>query len=148
YLKTAGPDTVARYTLSQSLAHVAELGSVVLQNLALPNPEIVRDGLTGYPLQADFAIDEISPADYDAHKSAAQALRPPVEIFGQFNRGLGILRVATETRVRALIARGADGVVAGLSYYFDEQDQCVRLVDSFATDDSAVGPIVLRAIEL
>src|ERR1041385_5716120 len=78
YLKTAGPDTVARYTLSQSLAHVAELGSVVLENLSLPNPTIVRDGLTGYPLQADFKLDEVSPAAYAAHQAAPPEARPPV----------------------------------------------------------------------
>jgi hypothetical protein len=148
YLKTAGPDSVARYSLSQSLPQIAELGSMVLKNLQLANPEMVRDGLTGYPIHADLSVEEATPEDYDACRLDAQSSSPPLEIFGQFNRGRGMLRVANDPKIRVLLGQRDARIVAGLCYYFDENDKCMRLVDSFATDDLSTGAMLCRAVEI
>jgi hypothetical protein len=127
---------------------VAELASVVLGNLGLAGAESARDGLTGYPLQAELEVEEASVADFDRTRLDAQSASCPMEIFGQFNLGWGMLRVAVEAETRVLLGRREDRIVAGLSYYFDELDKCVRWVDSFAADDLSMGALMRRAVAL
>src|SRR5262245_22701123 len=69
YVRVGTPDPSVRLPLSQSLRQIGELAATVLNRLNFSNSEIVRDGLTGYPLHADLVIDEFSVADYEARRS-------------------------------------------------------------------------------
>src|SRR5581483_11199349 len=146
YVRIGAPDQVKRLPLSQSLAQVGALAGVVFRNMGLANPVMVRDGVTGYPLQTELKIEESTEAAYALSKERAQGAHPPVEISGQFNRGLGLLRVAAETPLRAVLGLRDGKVVAGLSYYLDEHDRCMRLVDSFAMDDLSTGGLLQAAV--
>ncbi|HHY86540.1 MAG TPA: cyclic nucleotide-binding domain-containing protein [Verrucomicrobia bacterium] len=148
YVRRSSSDGVARYSLSQSLPEVAELGAVALGNLGLDGPERARDGLTGYPLCAELDIREADLAEFEQARLDAQEFHPPLEIFGQFNLGWGLLRVAADTPRKALLGRREGRVTAGLTYYLDELDKCVRWVDAFATDDLSMGAVMRRAVEL
>ena len=148
YVRIGTPDPAVRLPLSQSLPQITELASLVLENLLIPNPEIVRDGLTGYPLQTDLLIEEYAPADYDACKLQAELSHPPVEISGYYNRGLGVLRVDTGTPLLALMGQRDGVLVGGLTCYFDDHDKCMRIVDGFATDDLSTGALLQRAAQL
>src|SRR6266487_2585946 len=53
YVWFAEPDWVPRVPISESLSQVSELAAAVLENLRIPNPLMVRDGVTGYPLQSE-----------------------------------------------------------------------------------------------
>ena len=147
YVRIPAPGAITRYGVSQSLPQIVELGSVVLQNLQLSNPECSRDGLTGYPLQAELTIEEAAVPEYEAARAEAQAASPALEICGEFNRGLGILRVAADTDFHVLLGQRDGRVVAGLCGYFDPKDKCVRWIDSFATDDLSMGAILRHAAE-
>jgi hypothetical protein len=147
YVRIGAPDPAVRLPLSQSLPQISELAAVVLRHLRIPNPEIVRDGLTGYPLQTELTIEECAPADYDACKN--QVPTPlPTEISGYYNRGLGILRVESNTPLRMFLGRRGGAIVAGLTCYFDERDKCVRLVDAFASDELSTGALMQQAVLL
>jgi hypothetical protein len=148
YVRIGTPAPIVRLPLSQPLAQITELAWTVLSGLDVSPPEILRNGLTGYPLQTDLAIAESTPEEYDAYRLQALPANPPVEISGYYNRGLGMLRVAIDAPIQVLLARDESGVVAGLSYYFDEQDKCVRLLDSFATDDLSTGALMQRVVKL
>jgi CRP-like cAMP-binding protein len=39
-------------------------------------------------------------------------------------------------------------IVSGLVYFHDEQDQCVRIFDAFASDYLSVGPLLARAVKI
>jgi CRP-like cAMP-binding protein len=39
-------------------------------------------------------------------------------------------------------------IVSGLVYFHDEQDQCVRIFDAFASDFLSVGPLLARAVKI
>jgi CRP/FNR family cyclic AMP-dependent transcriptional regulator len=146
YVRIGAPDQVVRLPLSQSLSQINALATVVLQNLALANPVMVRDGVTGYPLQTELRIDGTTAAAYDVCRLRAQPSNPPVEISGQFNRGLGMFRVASQVAMGALLGKRGEAIVAGLSFYLDEHDRCMRLVDSFAVDDLSAGAMLREAV--
>lgn len=148
YVRRSSSDGVARYSLSQSLPEIAELSAVALGNLGLGGPERARDGLTGYPLHVELDIRESGVAEFERARLDAQGSNPPLEIFGQFNLGWGLLRVAVDTPRKALLGRREGRVTAGLTYYLDELDKCVRWVDAFATDDLSMGAVMRRAVEL
>lgn len=147
YVRIGTPEPAVRLPLSQSLPQISELAGVVLQHLRIPNPPIVRDGLTGYPLQTELTIEECAPADYEARKSQAQTPLP-AEISGYYNRGLGMLRVDSNTPLRMFLGRRDGAIVAGLTCYFDERDKCVRLVDAFTTDELSTGALMQQAVHL
>lgn len=148
YICTGPPDTVARLPLSQSLPQIVELATAVLRNLRLPNPDIVRDGLTGYPLQTELKISDAALDAYENWKVEAMSSDPPVEVSNQFSRGLGLFRIMTDAPLRALLALRDGKLVAGLSYYFDDHDKCMRIVDAAATDDLSAGAVLLHAVHL
>ena len=71
-----------------------------------------------------------------------------IEISGQFNRGQGTFRIAGSVPLHALLGSRAHRPVSGLSFYFDQVDSCLRLVDSFATDDFSTGAMLQHAVKL
>lgn len=146
YVRIGALAPVNRLPLSRSLPQITELASAVLKHLEISNPPIVRDGLTGYPLQSEVLIDEVAPAAYEASKLLADS--SPFEISGHFNRGLGVLRVGSNTAIRSLLGRRGGTVVAGLCFYFDERDKCVRLVDSFNSDELSAGALLHQVVDL
>jgi len=148
YLRLARADLVCRLPLSESLSQVSELATTVLESLKLPQLSSVRDGATGYPLQAETEFQDASHEDYKAQRAQAQAANPPTEISSALNIGWGLLRAAPGGPPRAIIARRSGAVTAGLAYVFDEHDRCLRVVDQFATDDLSTGTIVQRAVAL
>jgi hypothetical protein len=149
YVRIGTLDSVVRLPLSQSLPQITELASVVLKNLQIFNPQIVRDGLTGYPLQStELMIEESTPEAYESCKLEAQPSQPPIEISNQFSRGWGMLRVNSDASPRVLLGQRSLHVVAGLSCYFDEHDKCVRLADAFVTDDLSTGALIQQAVKL
>ena len=81
--------------------------------------------MTGYPLQTELQIHDATQQDFDACKISAKASNPPVEISGQFNRGLGMFRVPGDTgELRAdRPPRRPDRGWTGVSY-LDSLDQC------------------------
>ena len=146
YLRVGAPNPSIRLPLSQSLPQIAELATSVLTGLNIPNSEIVRDGLTGYPLQTDLTIDEYSVSDYETCRSESGLM--PLEISGYYNRGLGLLRVDAGTPLQAWMGRRGDKMVAGLAGYFDEHDKCLRIIDSFAADELSPGALLHRAVQI
>src|SRR5216117_2661703 len=58
-----------------------------------------------------------------------------------YNLGLGLLRTSGDAQVRAVLGKRHNNVVAGLAYLADDRDRCVRLVDSFSTDDLSIGAL-------
>lgn len=118
----------------------------MLEDLNIPNPEFVRDGATGYPVQSDLAVEESNSATYEAADLQAQTLKPPTEISSQFNRGLGMFRVQGNAPLHSLIGWREGKVAAGLTYYFDEYDRCLRVVSSFVGDDLSTGAMLHEAV--
>jgi N-acetylglutamate synthase-like GNAT family acetyltransferase len=148
YVRVGSPAPITRLPLSQPLPQITELAWAVLSGLDQPPPEMLHNGLTGYPLVTDAVIEESTPQAFDELKQQSQGATPPIEISGYYSRGLGVLRVATDTPLRVLLARRADSVVAGMTYYYDEQDKCVRLVDGFATDNLSTGALLHKVVKL
>jgi N-acetylglutamate synthase-like GNAT family acetyltransferase len=147
YVRGASAVLVTRLPLSESLPQVAELATAVLENLQIRNPLTVRDGATGYPLQADLKIHDATADDYELWRMEAQVANPTPEISGRFNLGFGQMRVPAERIFRALLAQREEKMVSGLCYYFDEQDRCVRIIDGFCCDDVSMGAIMSHALK-
>jgi hypothetical protein len=147
YVRIGTPDPSVRQPLSQSLPQISELASVVLENLLIPNPAIVRDGLTGYPLQTELHIAEYAVDDYETCKIQSQSAQLPVEISGYYNRGLGLLRVNADAPLRAFMGQSEGSIVAGLTCFFDDHDKCLRLVDAFTTDELSIGALYQYAVK-
>lgn len=146
YVRAGAPSPAIRLPLSQSLPQIAQLATVVLEELNIPNPEFVRDGATGYPVRSDLRFEESTPEAYEAVKLLAEHANPPIEISGQFNRGLGAFRVQGNAPIRVLLGWRDGRITAGLTYYFDEYDRCARLVDSFIGDDLSTGAILHEVV--
>ena len=48
--------------------------------------------------------------------------------------------------MRALLGEQDKKIVAGLSYYFDEQDRCARVTEAFCSDDLSMGALLAHAL--
>src|SRR5947199_5995095 len=148
YVWFASAELVPRIPISESLSQVSELATAVLEKLKIPNPLTARDGVTGYPLQTELQLREASYNDFALCRLHAQSSNPPTEVSSGYNLGLGLLRTPGDTQVRAILGKRHNNVVAGLAYLADDRDRCVRLVDSFSTDDLTIGALFNYAVRI
>ncbi len=146
YVHGANSVLVTRTPLSESLPHVSELGAAVLEKLQIPNAMVVRDGASGYPLQCDLKVQEATMEDFQEGRVQAESSNPPAEVSGRFNFGLGLMRIPGSPAMRALLGQQDKKTVAGLSYYFDEQDRCARVTGAFCSDDLSMGALLAHAL--
>lgn len=143
YVRRARSMASNRLPLSESLPQIGELAAAVLQHLVIPGAPAIRDGGTGYPLQTDVVISPANEEDFKAAREAAAAQNPPQEISSNFNWGTGFMRVSTAAvMLRAVLCRREDKIVAGLRFFYDEQDRCVRVMDGFCTDNLSMGAVL------
>lgn len=147
YVRATSQVLVTRLPLSESLPQVSELSAAALDKLQIPSPTAIRDGVTGYPLQAELKAHEATVDDYELWRAQAQSANPPVEISGGFNHGLGLMRVPSKEGFRAMLGQRDDKIVAGTAFYCDEFDRCVRFIDAFSTDDISLGSLLQSAVK-
>jgi hypothetical protein len=147
YVRGANSILVTRSPLSESLPQVSELGAAVLEKLQIPNAMVMRDGATGYPLQCDLKVQDATLDEYQKWCVEVESSNPPPEVSGRFNYGLGFMRIPGNPAMRALIGQQDKKRVAGLSYYFDEQDRCARFTEAFCTDDLSMGALLAHALQ-
>jgi hypothetical protein len=138
-----------RQPVSESLSQISELSITVLMLMGVPPPNLIRDGVTGYPLTADSVKpEEVAFDGYTFCRTQLRQKNPAIEISGGFHLGFGLMRVEAAAPIRALLARSHDRTTAGLAFYLDEHDRCVRLVDSFCVDDASIGGLLQHAVHL
>ena len=147
YVHGASSVLVTRNPLSVSLPQVSELSLDVLQKLQIPITMVVRDGASCYPLQCDLTLHEATTDDFDLWRLQAESANPPTEISGHFNHGFGLLRLPPPYSLRAFLGQRDDKMVAGLTFFFDEQDRCARVTDAFCSDDIAIGALLAHAVK-
>lgn len=145
YLYLPRADLLNRLMLSDSLPQVSELATVALNHLKLSNPVAVRDGIVGYPLQSNLQFQEVAFEDYKQWRIGVGPAAMPAEVSGGYNLGLGLLRIDPRTPKSAILAQRDGQTVAGLTYHFDDQDRCMRIVNTFATDDVSTGSLIHQA---
>lgn len=148
YVRLARPDIAPRLPISESLPHIKQLAESVLAALKIPFPVTVRDGTIGYPLQTEMELVDASFSDFDRHRKQLASAKHSGEISGEFNLGFGLLRTIAKSPARAVIARRGQDVVAGLAYYFDPFDRCLRLTHAYATDDLSMGALFRHVLKL
>ncbi len=147
YVRTSNQVLMTRLPLSESLPQISELAKVALEKLKISNPIRVRDGATGYPLQHELQVHLASYEDFQLWREHSQTANPPTEISGAFNLGLGLMRVDATGTFQAALAQQGETIVAGLAYYCDVVDRCVRFIDAFSIDDLSMGPLLQQAVK-
>ncbi len=148
YVHPAAPVLVTRYPLSESLPQISELAAVTLEKLQISTPLLVRDGATGYPLHTELKVHVATLDDFQLWRAQAKASNPPTEISGSFNLGIGLLRVPFNVPIHALLGQRENSIVAGVAYYYDQHDRCVRFIDCFAADDLSTGALFQQALKI
>src|SRR5438445_2885069 len=118
YVRPASKILNTRTPLSESMPQVSALAAVVLDNLKLPSPVTIRDGVTGYPLPTDLKFVDGTFEEFELWHSQLEADRAAVEVSTGYNRGLGLLRVVSDTRIRCLLAQRESQTVGGLAYLY------------------------------
>ena len=147
YLRGAKSVFVTRNSLSDSLPQVSELAIASLEKLQIPNAMVVRDGVSGYPLQCELKVHDGTADDFVLWRTQAESANPPVEVSGRFNHGFGLLRISASYLPRSFLGQCDEKMVAGLTYYFDEQDRCARVTDAFCNDDLSMGALLAHAVK-
>ena len=147
YYRLGGHNIHSRLPISESLPQVAELAELVLGSLNIPCPPAVRNGITGYPLQSELQFADVTRDEFDLWRIKAQAGPFAVEISGAYNHGIGFLRTAAADQTVGLLAMSEERVTAGLLYFSDPVDRCIRLIDSFSTDDLSLGPLLNELVK-
>jgi CRP-like cAMP-binding protein len=61
---------------------------------------------------------------------------------------MGLMRMPGSPVLRALLGQQDNKMVAGLSYYFDEQDRCARVTEAFCSDDLSMGALLAHALRV
>ena len=130
-------------SVSASLPQVDELARLVPARLGLPRLAPVSDSAGGLPLESDLEFREGTAADLQRWLAEEAAGIPGSGTSSGFHLGFGLRRVASGMPIRGLFAARAQKVVAALSFCPDEQDRCVRLIDAFALNDTAIGPLLV-----
>jgi CRP/FNR family cyclic AMP-dependent transcriptional regulator len=148
YIREANQVLMTRLPLSESLSQIAELASIALEKLKISNPLTIRDGAVGYPLQHELKVHDSTYDDYQLWKAQAQSANPPVEISTGYNLGFGLMRVEYNAPSQALLAQRDTKIVAGIAYFFDEHDRCVRFIDGFSSDDISMGAVFQQATKV
>lgn len=148
YVRSASPVLASRIPISESLSQVSDLAALVFENLKIPNPLTVRDGATGYPLQTELQIHDATLEDFELWKLQARAVNPVLEVSSGYNRGAGFLRLNNESPAKAILGQRGSQIVGGLAYTNDEPDRCVRIMDSFATDDLSSGALFSHLVKV
>ena len=149
YVRFFGDVLATRLPLSDSLPQISELATAVLDRIQSNSPLTVRDGVTGYPLKTELSFIESTADDFELWRLQANSSNPSIEISGSYNRGLGYLRMtSTPPPIRCFLGQREDRVVAGIAFYLDEQDRCVRIIDSFSTDDLSMGAMLTYVAKL
>ena len=147
YLNFGRRDIISRQPVSESLPQVSELAAAVLGHLQFSIPAIVKDGATGYPLKTEIQFHAATSDDFELWKMQAEGSNPAVEISGGFNIGHGFLRTQLSSPVQAFLGQRENQVVAGISYFFDERDRSLPIVDCFALDDVSLGAMLQHAMK-
>lgn len=148
YVRLGRPEAVMRLPISDALPQVAELAGWVLAQLGISTPLQIRDGATGYPLQAEIDVHDALYDDFELWRMQALITPLPGDISSGFNQGCGLMRMEPATPPLALLGQREDRMVAGLAYYFDEDDRCLRIVNSFSCDDLSLGALMRHAVDL
>jgi hypothetical protein len=147
YVRGASSVLVTRNSLSESLPQVSELAIASLEKLHIPNALSVRDGASGYPLQCELKVHDGTADDFQLWRTQAESANPPVEVSGRFNHGYGLLRIPASYLLRGFLGQRDERMVAGLTYYFDEQDRCARVTDAYCNDDLSMGAVLAHAVK-
>jgi hypothetical protein len=147
YVRGAKSVLVTRNSLSESLPQVSELALASLEKLQIPNTLVVRDGATGYPLQCELKVHDGTADDFNLWRTQAESANPPVEVSGRFNHGFGLLRLPALYQLRSFLGQRDQKMVAGLAYYFDDQDRCARITEAFCNDDLSMGALLAHAVK-
>jgi hypothetical protein len=148
YVHGANTVLATRTPLSESLPLVSELAICALDALKIPSVAVVRDGAIGYPLQCDLKMHEGALEDFELWRVQAETSHPPTEVSGRFNFGFGLLRLPFSASMRSFLGQSGEKMVAGLAYYFDEQDKCVRITDAFCSDDLSMGALLAHSLKV
>jgi hypothetical protein len=148
YVRVGRSELVTRFPLSEALPQIKGLATAALGNLQIPNPLSVSDGVTGYPLQTEVSVHDATYEDFELWKMQALASNPPIEVSGTYHHGLGFMRFDNGRQNRAVLGQREDRIVAGLAYFFDDHDRCLRIIDSFSSDDLSMGALFQRAVKI
>ncbi len=148
YVREANQVLLSRLPLSESLPQISELAAMTFNRLKISNPMTVRDGAVGYPIQTDLKVHEASYEDYKLWRDHCQSANPPVEISAGYNLGLGMFRIEAPMSFQTVLGQVESQIVAGIAYYFDEHDRCVRIVDGFSTDDVSMGTLLQQVTRI
>ncbi len=146
YVRPAKVGPEDRLPMSESLPQTGELATTSLTNCDMRPPSLIRDGITGYPLKTEVECSEVPSDEFDLWKMQVASSNPPKEISGAFHLGYGFMRVGGSPEIKASLAKRETKVVAGISYYFDEMDRCVRITDAFSIDDLSMGGMLQHAV--
>lgn len=148
YTRLGHLEAIPRLPLSESLAMVHELAEAVLNHLRLSPPLAIRDGATGYPLQSELDIHDATRDDFELWRMQAQSINPAIELSSGYNMGTGYLRLTSDQQPQALLGQREDRMVAGMAYFYDQPDRCLRVVESFSADDLSIGPLLNHVLHL
>jgi hypothetical protein len=147
YVRPDGAALSRRLRIQEASTHVAEIAVKVLERLHVRDPIQVRESLSGYPLQAEADLRETTLAEFEAGRKQAQGANAPPEVSSGYNIGLGHLRVAAKESPRAFLASRGNQPLAGVAYFFDPLDRCVRFPSAFAGDEASLGALLQKAIK-
>lgn len=161
------PDILGqRMVVSGSLSHVASLALAVFENYGIVNRILIRDNIAGYPIETESEIVESTYEEFNLRKLELMDKNWMPELSTGAHRGIGFFRFPTEPSVHAYLAKEVKHleiektngdkkiketkeetiILAGIAYYYDELDKCVRILDGFSNDDITLGAVLQKVV--
>jgi len=145
------PDIIGqRMVVSGSLSQVGALAMAVFENFGIVNRILIRDNIAGYPLETEYEIVEATGEEFQIFKLQSMTKNWMPEISTGANRGHGFLRLPSNTPVQAYLGREVKGsetkVLAGITYFYDDIDKCIRILDGFSNDDITLGALLQKVV--
>ena len=149
YVRGIRNSGMERAPIASASTAVLPLASRALKSMNLPYALRAQDSVTGYPLEAEVKIKRAGWEQFQQAKESAKTKVMAEEVSGDYHWGQGFLKSHLDSPINSIMAIPEDEKEpsAGMAFFYDEIDHCVRIIDSFATDDLSLGVILNNVIK-
>lgn len=149
YVRGAQRAPLERAPIASASSAIQPLASYALKRMGLPSLLRIQDSVTAYPLEAEVKIKRTGWDEFCRIKKSASDMAMVEEVSGDYHWGQGYLKSQLDSPINAILAvpEGESFYSAGMAFFYDEIDHCIRIVDSFATDDLSLGVVLNQVIK-
>lgn len=144
--KTFGPAHELRSNNPRVIPEVFLLGQLALQNLGLRNDLIAVEDTDGYPIGANFRVEELSESVLPYLLRIERGRLSRRHVFGNLQLSYGLFMIESRNS-RYLVAREEDKIVGAIGFTWDNIGRSIKVLELIDLRDDVAG-FLLKELDL